>query len=88
MWLNRLAYGRRYEALPACRLVLRGSLAGLVLDDGTYWILYSAPGDSAVIAGAIQGNGTSSNGKDFRVGVAVNDARVLSLEAAHRRAAS
>jgi hypothetical protein len=35
---------------------------GLFLDDGTYWVVYSSVGNSAVIAGAAQGNGTSSNG--------------------------
>lgn len=52
-------------------------VAGIVLDDGTYWIIYTSenPSPSAAvlsIAGVIQGNGsasngtfTSSNGKDF-----------------------
>lgn len=38
------------------------SIAGLVLDDGTYWFIYTAVGNNAVIAGAVQGHGTSSNG--------------------------
>ena len=45
---------------------------GAVLDDGTYWFLYSAVGNSALMAGTLQGNGsslngtfTSSNGLDF-----------------------
>ncbi|MFA5938662.1 MAG: hypothetical protein WC809_04830 [Sinimarinibacterium sp.] len=48
------------------------SFAALVLDDGTYWVLYSSQGNSAVVGGAIQGSGTSqsgsftsSNGRDF-----------------------
>jgi len=39
------------------------SIAGLVLDDGSYWFIYTAVGNNAVIAGAVQGNGTSSFGK-------------------------
>lgn len=49
-------------------------IAGLVLDDGTYWFFYSSIGNSAVIAGVVQGNSTSSNGsfgssngKDFNL---------------------
>lgn len=48
------------------------SVAGLVLDDGTYWFLYSQVGNPNVLAGLVQGNGssqagafTSSNTKDF-----------------------
>jgi len=44
----------------------------LVLDDGTYWVLYALVGNSSQIAGVVQGTGTSqngtfssSNGKDF-----------------------
>jgi hypothetical protein len=50
------------------------TFSGLVLDDGTYWFLYTAVGNSAVLAGAIQGSGTfsngqfaSSNGLDFHI---------------------
>jgi hypothetical protein len=39
------------------------SFSGLVLDDGTYWFLYTAVGNNTVLGGAVQGNGTSSNGK-------------------------
>jgi hypothetical protein len=39
------------------------SVAGLVLDDGTFWFIYTAVGNNAVVAGAVQGQGTSSNGK-------------------------
>src|SRR5258708_22127542 len=39
------------------------SFAGLVLDNGTYWFLYTAVGNNAVLGGAIQGSGTSSSGK-------------------------
>ena len=43
------------------------SVTGIVLDDGTYWVLYSFPGGSfpgasTLIAGFIQGTGTSLNG--------------------------
>jgi len=39
------------------------SISGLVLDDGSYWFLYSAAGNTAVIGGAVQGIGTSSSGQ-------------------------
>jgi hypothetical protein len=38
------------------------TITGVVLDNGTYWVLYSAPNNSSVIAGAVQGTGTSANG--------------------------
>lgn len=38
------------------------SVTGIVLDDGTYWVLYSVPHVSALIAGVVQGKGTSLNG--------------------------
>lgn len=48
------------------------AISSLVLDDGVYWILYSAVGDPSILAGFIQGNSssqngifTSSDGKDF-----------------------
>jgi hypothetical protein len=48
------------------------TVKGAVLDDGTYWFLYSTVADPALVAGALQGdsstqNGTfaSSNGLDF-----------------------
>jgi hypothetical protein len=60
------------------------TIAGLVLDDGTYWFLYSVVGNPSVIAGAFQGNSssqngsfTSSNGKDFNLeGLGILDATV------------
>lgn len=60
------------------------SVTGIVLDNGTCWVLYSAPNNSAVIAGAVQGTGTSlngsfssSDGKDFNLeGQGINDATV------------
>ncbi len=39
------------------------SLTGLVLGSGEYWLIYSAAGNSAVLAGALQGNGTSQSGR-------------------------
>ncbi|RYF55297.1 MAG: hypothetical protein EOO27_21465 [Comamonadaceae bacterium] len=48
------------------------SMNALVLDDGNYWVIYSAANNSAVVAGAVHGtftgdNGSfkSSDGKDF-----------------------
>jgi hypothetical protein len=48
------------------------TVKGAVLDDGTYWFLYSTVADPALVAGALQGdsstqNGTfaTSNGLDF-----------------------
>ncbi len=48
------------------------TITGFVLDDGTYYILYSPPGNAALVAGFIQGSGvsgdgsfTSGNGQDF-----------------------
>ncbi len=57
------------------------SIEGVVLDDGTYWFVYSSAGNSEVIGGAVQGNGrsnngsfTSANGKDFNLeGLGVNN---------------
>jgi hypothetical protein len=58
------------------------SVAGLVLNDGTYWFLYSPVGNPNVLAGLVQGNGssqtgsfTSSNTRDFNFeGPAILDA--------------
>jgi len=48
------------------------TVAGVVLGDGAYYVLYSQPGNPAVIAGVVQGSGStsgstfsSSNGSDF-----------------------
>lgn len=50
------------------------SVAGLVLNDGTYWFLYTLMGNPSVVAGVVQGNGSSQNGsitssntKDFNL---------------------
>ena len=57
------------------------SVTGVVLGDGTYYVLYSPVGTPSVIAGLVQGNGTmsgstftSSNAKDFNL----EDASVMS----------
>jgi hypothetical protein len=38
------------------------NVTGLVLDDGTYYVLYSPVGSSTAIAGVVQGTGTSNAG--------------------------
>ena len=38
------------------------TVTGFVLDNGTYWILYSVPHVSALIGGFVQGTGSSLNG--------------------------
>ena len=50
------------------------TIASVVLDDGTYYFFYSVPANPTLIAGLIQGNGTSNNGsftsanaKDFNL---------------------
>jgi len=56
-------------------------IAGVVLEDGTYWLIYSPVGSSTVIAGVAQGTSTSSNGsftssdgKDFNLeGLGINN---------------
>lgn len=40
------------------------AIAGLVLDDGRYWFIYSAAGNNAVLGGAVQGHGAGA-GNDF-----------------------
>jgi hypothetical protein len=61
------------------------TVRALVLDDGTYWALYSAANSSNVIAGVVQGTGMSSSGsfsstagRDFSLEAgSVTDASVL-----------
>lgn len=38
------------------------TVTGLVLDNGTYWVLYSVENDPLTVAGLIQGDSTSQNG--------------------------
>ncbi len=60
------------------------TVTGIVLDNGTYWLLYSVPNVSALTAGFIQGTGTSLNGSfsssdgvDFNIsGQGINNATV------------
>lgn len=40
----------------------RRKVAGLVLDDGSYWLFYTAKGQPTVLAGLVQGTGTSHSG--------------------------
>jgi hypothetical protein len=39
------------------------AVTGIVLDNNTYWVLYSSAGSSQVIAGAVQGTSTSAIGR-------------------------
>jgi hypothetical protein len=62
------------EGLYAGTTSTNRTIVGLVLDDGTYYILYSDINNPALIAGVFQGSGTalngsfsSSNGKDFNL---------------------
>lgn len=50
------------------------TITGLVLSDGTYYVLYSSVGNSSTIAGVVQGTGSSNagtfsstNAKDFNL---------------------
>lgn len=60
------------------------AITGLVLDDGTYYVLYSQVGNPSAIGGVVQGHGTSNNGsftstdaRDFNMeGQGVLDATV------------
>ena len=60
------------------------SVTAIVLDNGTYWVLYSVPHVSAVVVGFVQGTGSSLNGSfsssdgiDFNVaGQGINNATV------------
>ena len=40
----------------------RRTVGGLVLDDGSYWVFYTAIGNPNVLAGLVQGTGTSHSG--------------------------
>ena len=60
------------------------SVTGFVLDNGVYWILYSIPHASSLMAGVVQGTGSSVNGSfsssdgiDFNLeGQGINNATV------------
>ncbi len=61
LWLGTTSSGR--------------TVNGLVLDNGEYWVIYSAQNNSAVIAGAVQGTSAASNGN-----FSSSDARDFNLE--------
>ena len=49
-------------------------VTAIVLDTGTYWVLYSVPADQSIIAGVVEGTSTASggtfssaDGKDFNL---------------------
>ncbi|MGE3152152.1 MAG: DUF5050 domain-containing protein [Nitrospiraceae bacterium] len=60
------------------------TVRGIVLDNGSFWVLYSAPNNSSIIAGGVQGSSTSSNGvfssadaRDFNLeGAGINNATI------------
>lgn len=67
------------------------TLTAAVLDDGTYYFFYSDVLNPNKIAGVIQGTGTSNNGsftstnaKDFGIGVATLDATISGDSAARQ----
>src|SRR5437867_2704321 len=67
------------------------TVTAAVLDDGPYYFFYSAVANPNQIAGVIQGTGTSNNGsftssdtKDFGIGVAVRDATISADYAARQ----
>jgi hypothetical protein len=51
------AEGRWTGTTPTGRTV-----AGLVLDDGSYWLFYTASGNTHILAGLVHGTGTSHSG--------------------------
>ena len=59
------------------------AVAGLVLKDGSYWLFYSAGGNPTVLAGLVQGTGTSHSGS-----FGSSNTRDFSLEGAGIRAAT
>lgn len=79
------------EGLWAGIINTNQTLTVAVLDDGTYYFFYSAAANLNQIAGVIQGTGTSNNGsftssnsKDFGIGVAVRDATIAADIAARQ----
>jgi hypothetical protein len=68
------------------------TVVGVVLDDGTYYFLYSVPANPNLIAGVVQGTGvsntgsfTSTNAKDFNLeGAGVLDATISGNYAARQ----
>jgi len=70
--------GRWTGATPTSRTV-----TGLVLDDGSYWLFYTARGNPTVLAGLVQGTGTSHSGS-----FGSSNTRDFNLEGAGIRAAT
>jgi hypothetical protein len=59
------------------------AVAGLVFEDGSYWLFYTAKGNPIVLAGLIQGTGTSHSGS-----FGSSTTRDFNLEGAGIRAAT
>ena len=59
------------------------AIAGLVLEDGSYWLFYSARDNPLVLAGLVQGTGTSHSGS-----FGSSNTRDFNLEGAGIRAAT
>jgi len=72
------AEGRWTGTTPTGRTV-----AGLVLEDGSYWLFYSAKDQPNILAGLIQGTGTSHSGS-----FGSSNTRDFNLEGAGIRAAT
>jgi len=59
-------------------------MSGIILDTGTYWVLYSVANNPNIIAGVVQGTGSSLNGifsssdaKDFNLeGLGIHDGTI------------
>jgi hypothetical protein len=68
------------------------TLTAVVLDDGTHYFFYSAPANPTLIAGVVQGNGTSNSGsftsanaRDFNIeGLGVLSATITASYAARQ----
>jgi len=78
-WLGSLSPGRQ--------------ASGVVLDDGSYYVIYSRQGAPSVIGGVLQGSGdfhgsrfTSTDGRDFNMeGVRATQAAIVSGKISPRR---
>lgn len=63
------------------------AVAGLVLEDGSYWLFYTTTDNPTILAGLIQGMGTSHSGsfgssttRDFRLeGAGIRAATILGV---------
>jgi hypothetical protein len=80
---SSLSSANTAEGLWAGTTNTNRTLTVAVLNDGAYYFFYSAAADLNQIAGVIQGTGTSNNGsftssnaKDFGIGVAMRDATI------------